>query len=147
MTHAGADTAIRARHDVLLADEVRVALEPLRDQAWIFDEVRAVTDHARNEHRAVGDLHVFEDAPLVFVRRVRGLDRIAAGLHAEDDIGDVFERDVELVRAVKAAPAAVQRHFLARDVAQRVVEHRDAQLGVVAVFRDGHVGVHLPGIR
>ena len=45
------------------------------------------------------------------------------------------------------APARVQAYLLARDVAQRVVQHFNALLGEPPVRGDIHLGLYLPGIE
>ena len=120
--------------------------QPLGDELRMLDEVGGVPDDARDEHRALGQLHLLEDPPLVLVAGVGGLDRVARGADAEDDVDDVLERNVVAVRAVEAPPADVQPHLLARDAAQGVVDRVDAQRGVLAVVAHAHVRIHLPAV-
>ena len=51
-----------------------------------------------------------------------------------------------LVRAVVAPPADVKAHAVGRNVSQRVVERLDAKAGELAIVRDAHVRVNLPGV-
>ncbi len=51
-----------------------------------------------------------------------------------------LQRDVLRVRVVAAAPADVQAHQLFRDVADRVVDRLDAQVGELAVLGDAISG-------
>ena len=60
--------------------------------------------------------------------RARGrdgtLDHPGVGPHLEDQIGDVFERDIGGVRARRpAAPAHMAVHPVLRDAVERVVVH------------------------
>src|SRR5579862_3325993 len=132
----GAEPAIGAGQHVLAADETGIAHQPLGHQIGVLDEVGAVADNAGNEDRAVGQLDLLEDAPFVLVARVGGLDRIAAGVDAEDQVDDVAQRNVVMVRPVKAAPADMQPHLVARDAAQRMVERVDPQRRIFAIVRE-----------
>src|SRR5690348_5189003 len=143
---AGTEAAVGAGHDVLAADELGVADETLRDELGVLYEVGAVADHAGDQHRALRQPHLLEDPPLVLVAWVRGLDRIAARAHLEDDVDDVPERNVALVRSVEAAPADVQPDLLAGDVAKRVIERVDPKLRIAPVLRDAHLRIHLPAV-
>src|SRR3970282_3008954 len=84
--------------------------------------------------------------PLVLGARIGGLDGIGVGAHLENDVDDVLERDVVLVRPVIAAPAGVKAHPLRRNIPERVIERVEAQLGIFAVLRHAHPGVDLPAV-
>ena len=100
-----AETAIGAGQHVLAADQLGVAHQALGDQIGMLDEVGAVADDARDQGGAFRQFHLLEDPPLVLMARVRGLDRIAPGAHPEDQIDDVPERDVVVVRARESCPS------------------------------------------
>ena len=60
----------------------------------------------------------------------RGLaasNEMAPGRSEEDDIDDVGERHIHLVRRFVIAPAQVHPHLLGRDIPHRVVERLDMQ--------------------
>src|SRR5579863_7404719 len=97
-------------------------------------------DDAGNERRAGRQFYLLKDAPFMLVARVRGLDRIAPGIDPENQVDDVLQWDVVVVRTVKAAPADMEAHLLLRDAAQRMVQRIDPDFGVFAVFGGGDVG-------
>ena len=105
----------------------------------MLDKIGAVADDPRDEGGAFGELHFFEDPPFVLVARVRRLDQIAPRTHAEDQVDDVLERNVVMVRAVKAAPGHMQSDLLFRNVAQRVAQCVDAR-AALRRFKDGRSG-------
>src|SRR5215472_2898022 len=80
VTNPGADAAVGAGLDVLLADHAGVVDQPLRHQAGSLDQVGGVRDHARDKDLAVGELDVAPELPLVRVPNVAGLDRIGLGI-------------------------------------------------------------------
>src|SRR5215469_1358286 len=122
-----AESAIGAGEHIRAPDQPRIAHEALGDQIGMLDEVGAVADDAGDERCAFGELYFLEDAPFVLVAGVRGLDRIAASAHAEDQIDNVLERNVVVVRPVKTAPAHMQSDLFFGDVAQRIVQRIDTQ--------------------
>jgi hypothetical protein len=87
-----------------------------------------------------GEFHLLEHPPLVLVAGVRSLDRIASCVHSEDQVDDVLQRDVVVVRSVKAAPAYMQPDLFPRDVVQCVIERIDAHRGVFAIVGKRDVG-------
>src|SRR5690348_10564982 len=105
MADPGADPAIGAGQHSLTADKIGVAYEPLRDEVGMFDKVGAMTDHPGDQRSALGQFHLLEHTPFMLVTRVRGLDREAAGSDPKDQIGNILERDVVVMRAVMTAPA------------------------------------------
>src|ERR1041384_1699543 len=114
MTDTRADAAIRAGHDILAADELRVAHETLRDQVGMLDDIGAMADDAGDQHRILGPFHILEDGPFMLVPRIRGFDRVGARAHRKNDIDDVAQGDVLDMRAMRAAPADVKSNLLAR---------------------------------
>ena len=77
-----------------------------------------------------GTAVLLEQRPLVGVARVGGLEQDGARLGRPDQIEDVGEVDVAVVRTRVVAPAQVHAQPIGRDVAHGVVEgldvHRDA---------------------
>src|SRR6185437_11649905 len=57
--------AVATCDDVLPADQVGVATDPLRDQLGVLDEIGFRLDDARNQHLAVRELDPLEELPLV----------------------------------------------------------------------------------
>ena len=147
MADPRAEPAIGAGQHVLAADQAGVAHQPLGDEIGVLDEVAAMPDDARDQCRAVRKFHRLENPPFVLMARVRGLDRIASRIDAEDQIDDVPERDVVVMRPVKAAPADMQSHLLARDAAQRMVQRIDPHRRIFAILRERDVGQAVPAVR
>src|SRR3989475_6905770 len=141
------EAAARPRHHVLAPDEPRVLHEALGHQLGVLDEVAGVADDAGDEDLAGGELDVFPHAPLVVVARVRRLDGVALRAHGQDQVHELAQREVVLVRAVGAAPAHVEAHALPRNVAQRVIERLDPQRGEPPVVGPAHRRMYLPGVR
>src|SRR6478609_7210544 len=105
LAHPRAVAAIAAGHHVLAADEVSVAADPLRDQLRMLDEVRFRLDDTRNQHLAFGQLDRFEQLPLVRVARIGRLERDCGWPRAKDDVDDVGQRHVAMMRSFVVAPA------------------------------------------
>src|SRR5262245_26952055 len=97
------EAAIGSSDDVLAADQTRVAADALGDQVRMLDEVGRRVEHARDENLAGGQLHALEQPPLVRVPWIRGLERDARRPRGEDDVDDVGERDVVVVRPLVVA--------------------------------------------
>ena len=89
-------------------------------------------DHAGDQDLAVRQLCVLPHLPLVIVARVGALDQHGLRLGGPDDIGDLAQRHVAVVRAGVVAPAQVHAHLFRRDVAGGVVQRRNVQFHVVA---------------
>src|SRR6185295_3376075 len=98
MTDPRAYAAIRAGDNVFLADDLGVTHQAVGDGARMFDEVAVMANDAGHEYLAVGQLHVLPNTPLVIVAGVGRLDRVSARLHFENQIGDIPERHVVLMR-------------------------------------------------
>jgi len=64
----------------------------------VLDQIGAGADDAGDEHGAFGQLELFERSPPVLMTRIRGFDREAAGAHLEDDVDDLRQGDVWLLR-------------------------------------------------
>src|SRR5215469_1979347 len=143
---ARAEPAIGPCEHVLAPDQPRIAHQALGDQIGVLDEIGAVADDAGDERCVSGKLYVLEDAPFVLVAGVRGLDRIASGTHTEDQVDNVAERNVVVVRSVEAAPAHMQSDLFFTDVAQRIVQRIDAQRCVLAVIGETDVGQAVPAV-
>ena len=60
---------------------------------------------------------------------VGGLEGDTARPGSEDDVDDVGQRHVVMVRALVVAPAQMHTRLVGRDVGQRVVERLDVQAG------------------
>jgi len=112
----------------------------------MLDEVAGVAHDAGDQELALGQLHVLPHAPFVVVARVGGLDGVALRAHGEDQVDEIAQRQVVLVRTVIAPPADVEADALGRDVSQRVVQRLDAQRGERAVLGHGHPRMDLPGV-
>ena len=112
----------------------------------MFDEVGAMSDHAGDQDNIVRQAKILEHLPLMFVTGVRGLDREFARVHAEQDVDDLLERKIELVRSVIAAPADMKANLLPGNAAQRMISAHRFQRRVFAIVRNAHIGIHLPAV-
>src|SRR6185312_11900037 len=130
MANPGADTAIGPGQHVLPPDQLGIAHQPLGDEIGMLDEVRVMADDAWDEGRALGQLHRLEHPPFMLVAGVGGFDREALCLHAQNDVGDIFQGDIVVMRPVEAAPADMEAYFLGRNAAERMIERLDPQRGI-----------------
>src|SRR5262245_8966680 len=119
---APAEAAVGARDDALAAHALREAPDALRDELGMLHYVGRMGDHARDKDLSLGQLHVVPHRVLVLMARIRRLDEIRLRFHAQHQVHDFFELEVEGVRPVPAAPAQVVAHALLGDVAQRMVK-------------------------
>ena len=97
-------------------------------------------DHAGDDGLAVRQLDVLPHLPLVAVARIGAGKRHRHRLGFEDDVDDVLDRDVAVVRAERRAPADMHAHAVGRQVLHRVVERLDVHRDDLAV-----VGELMPG--
>src|SRR5262252_701389 len=146
MSNPRAEPAIGAGEHIMAPDKPRIAHQALGDQIGMLDEIGAMPDDTRDQGGALRQFHLFEHPPFVFVAGVRGLDRIASSAHAEDQINNVLQGYVVVVRPVKTAPAHMQSDFLFGDVAQRIVQRIDAHRCVPAVIGETDVGQAVPAV-
>ena len=137
----GTIAAIAAGDDILAADQLGVAADALRDQFGMLDEVRLRFDHAGDQHLAGRQLHGLEHGVFVGMARIGGLQRDGVRPRLENDVDDVGERHVVMVRALVIAPAQMQADLLGRDVPGRVIERLDVQLDALAERLEIEVGV------
>ena len=84
-------------------------------------------------------LHVVPDDELVFVARIRRLEKIGLRAHGQHDVHHVAHLDVVRVRAVPAAPAQVVAHAVLRNVAKRMIEGVDAKQRALPERRQAHL--------
>src|SRR5262249_41880838 len=115
-------SAIGTRNHVLAADQLRIAYQALGDQLRVLDEVAEMSHHAGHQHLAIRELPLFPDSPLMFMTRVRGLDREHTDIHPQKHLDDVPERDVGCMRSEPATPAGMQTHTLRRDAFKGVID-------------------------
>src|ERR1700722_17245562 len=73
LTNPGAVTAIASGDDIFAADQFGVIGDPVRDHFGMFDEIRLRLDDARNQHLALGQLHLFEHGKLMRMPGIRCL--------------------------------------------------------------------------
>src|SRR5438094_4777456 len=75
----------------------------------MLDDIGSVSHDPRHEHFAVGQLDLFPHAPFMLMARVGSFDGNRMSAHFQDQIDDISERNVVLMRTVIAAPAGVKR--------------------------------------
>src|SRR5262249_18877653 len=129
--------AVGAGDDILLADDAGVVLDAPGHQLRVLDYVSGVANDARNQDLAVWQLDVLPDHPLVFVARIGGFDGIRLGVDFQNQVDDVFQRDVAGVGRIHAAPAQVVPHAILGNAAQGVVVRLDVHLRDAAQFLPG----------
>ena len=74
----------------------------------MLDDIGGVANDAGYQHFAGGEFYFLPDAPLMLVARIGGFDRNRVGFDFKNDVDDVAQRDVVLVRAVVAAPTGMK---------------------------------------
>jgi len=88
-----AEAAVGAAHDVLPADDLGVAHQPVGDRLWMLDDIRRMADDAGYEDLACGKLDLIPDAPFMLVAWVGRFDGNRVGFHFQDQVDDVAQRD------------------------------------------------------
>src|SRR5215472_17747933 len=99
------EAAIGAAHDVFAASDLRQADDALGNEFRVLDDIGGVADHAGDQNLSGLKLHGLPYAPLVSVAGIGGLERIMAGANLQQQSDNVFERHVERMGSVPAAPA------------------------------------------
>ena len=89
--------------------------------------VGGMGDYAGNEYLAVGESDVLPDLPLVGVTWLGDLRGIGPGLHRQDQVDYVLEREIGCVRPVPATPAQVVAYPVRRNVSDGVFNRFDTQ--------------------
>src|SRR4051794_24166089 len=100
-----AEAAIHACHDAIAPDDFRIALDTLRDKFRMFDVIRLGLDDSRTKDLVIGDLHLFEETPLVGMTRIRGFEQDGARFRFPYEIDDVGHGHIVMMRARVVAPA------------------------------------------
>ncbi len=136
----GAEAAVGAGDDVFASQQACEALDALGHELGVLDQVHAMGDHAGDEDLALGELRVAPDGPLVLVPRIGGFDEIGAGLHAQQEVDEMPELEVERARRHVDAIAGVKADALFGEPAQRVVHRLDALGDEAAALLD--IGIH-----
>src|SRR5262249_35805155 len=131
--NAAAKTAIRAGNYILATDNRGIAKDAIGDQLRMLDEVGRMTYDTRHQYLAGRHLDRLPGSPFVLMSHVAGLEGIGLRLNRENQINDVFQRQVVSMRTVPAAPTEVVTHLLFRNADERMIDYFDAQLGELAV--------------
>jgi len=106
------EAAVGAGDHVFASQHAGEPHDALGHQLGMLDDVGGVADDSRHEDFSLRQLDLLPHAPLVLVARVRRLDEIGAGAHAEDQVDDVPQRDVAGMRPGPASPADVVAHAI-----------------------------------
>mmetsp|Transcript_122605 Transcript_122605/g.381675 ORF Transcript_122605/g.381675 Transcript_122605/m.381675 type:complete len:381 (+) Transcript_122605:196-1338(+) len=125
----GGEAAVRAGHDPLHAEGTHVVQDPLGHKPRVLDVRGGSVQHPRKQDLVLGELHLVEDFPLVRVAGVASLQGQELGLGLEDDVSDVRQRHVRIVRPGIVPPADVDPALLRGDVRQSLVQDLDVELG------------------
>src|SRR5262249_50104016 len=145
--NAAAKAAIRGGNYILATDNRGIAKDAIGDQLRMLDEVGRMTYDTRHQYLAGRHLDRLPGSPFVLMSHVAGLEGIGLRLNRENQIDDVFQRQVVGMRTVPAAPTEVVTHLLFRNADERVINCFDAQLGELAVLFDGRLGLdHVPPV-
>ncbi len=147
----GAEAAIRAGHDALLADDVGEPFDALRDEFRVFDVIGAGVDQSRREYFILGNPRRGPDLPLVFMPRIGGLEQNGRRPRSQDDPYHPLQRYVVVVGTLVVSPANVHAHLLRRNGRSRCVERLDvgfrnfeefrfARILISGVPRHGEIG-------
>src|SRR5215470_14047550 len=103
--------------------------------------------NTRHQYLAGRHLDRLPGPPFVLMSHVAGLEGIGLRLNRENQIDDVFQRQVVSMRTVPAAPTEVVTHLLFRNADERVIDCFGAQLGELAVLFHGRLGLdHVPPV-
>src|SRR5262249_40060403 len=114
--------AVGSSDDVFAADTFGKPSNPLGHKFGVFDDIGAMTDHARNQNLAWGKFHVFPDLPLVFVPRIGRFNKVRTRANFQDEIDDLAQGNVGSVRSRPTAPTDVISHTVFRDSLKGVVQ-------------------------
>src|SRR4030095_4531373 len=112
----------------------------------MFNEVAIVSGNSGNQYLAVRKFGLLPNPPLMLMARIGRLDGVSARADRQNEIDDISQRDIALVRAVIAPPTHVKAYPVYRQVSQAMVEGVDAQLLIPPVLRHAHLKIHLPGV-
>jgi hypothetical protein len=102
--NAAAKAAIRAGNYILAADNRGIAKDAIGDQMRMLDEIGRMTYDTRHQYLAGRHLDRLPGSPFVLMSHVAGLEGIRLRLIRENQIDDVFQRQVVSMRTVPAAP-------------------------------------------
>src|ERR1700722_12105372 len=122
-----AEAAIAAGNDVVAADQIGGAGGGLRDEVRTLAQIRLRLDDARDDGLALRQFDALEQRPFMRVAWVRRLERDRARPRQEDDVDDVGERHVTMMRPLVIAPAQMHSRLFRRDLRQRMVQRLDMQ--------------------
>ena len=121
----GTEAAIGAGQHAFAADDGGEALDALRDQFRMLDEIRGRIQRAGDEDFIFGDIGFRPGAPFVGVARVGGFELDGLWFGREDDVDDFGQVDVVRVWPFVVAPAEVHADALGGYIFQGGVERFD----------------------
>ena len=117
--NAAAKAAIRAGNYIFATDNRGIAKDAISDQLRMLDEVGRMTYDTRHQYLAGRHLDRLPGSPFVLMSHVAGLEGIGLCLNRENQIDDVFQRQVVSMRTVPAAPTEVVTDLLFRNADER----------------------------
>ena len=100
-------------------------------------------DHARNEHLAFGQPHLFEYSEFMGVAGIGRFQRQHGGPGVQHDVDDVGQGNVAVMGPFVIAPAQVHPHPLGGDVFDRAVQRLDMLGGALAKFGEFETRPHV----
>jgi hypothetical protein len=104
-----AKPAVSPRDDVLATDYARILDEAISDDFRMFQHIGRVAYDPGDQNLPLWQLgYVAPNLPFVFVAHIAGLQRIRLRVHFNQQINDVLEGNIALVRAMPAPPTNVK---------------------------------------
>jgi hypothetical protein len=82
----------------------------------------------------------------MLVAGIGRFDGISARPNLQNEIDDISQRNIVLVRAMVAAPTHKEAQPVNGQISQTVVKGVDSQLLIFAILRQAHLRIHLSGV-
>src|SRR5262249_50243267 len=111
--------------DTFAAYQPRVGAEALRHHLRVFYIVGFRLDHTGDKDLILRQLHLLEELPFVGVARVGGFEGDPVWPGCKDDVDDVRQRHIVVVRTLVVAPAQMQAQLVRRNIGQGMIERLD----------------------
>src|SRR3954467_1296337 len=99
---ASAETTVAPGDHVVSAQTASKALDALRYDFRMLDDIGRVRNYARDQDLARRQLRQLPHSVFVLVPRVGAFDEVGLRLDTQHEVDDVLQLDIECVRAVPA---------------------------------------------
>jgi hypothetical protein len=103
----------------------------------MLDAIGAGVDDTRDQYLTDRQRKLLKHCPLMFMPGIGALDRKTGCIRLVDDVENVGQGDVVVVRSGIIAPADVDANLIRVDTRQRVVQYLDMELYDISEFREG----------